>query len=494
MTADRTHESLPPGTILGRYRLERRIAEGGMAQVYEATHLDLLKRVALKLLLPRYATDATLVQRFVLEARAASRLQHPHVLGVSDFGLEGERPYMVLDLLEGEDLADLLVKGGALRLPRLIDLVLPIVSAMGAAHAEGILHRNLKPENVFVTKRQGREYPVLLDFGVSMVTSSRPGQRALTREGESVGTPFYMSPEHVNGARDLDGRTDQYAIGVLLYQCATGALPYQAPTLLRLLAKIVEGGAPPPSHVDASVPPELDAIVMRAMAVSRDNRYPTMRHLGRALWPHASAVAQAIWAEEFGDPQVVAERISGPPVVVRPEDLGAFEAFEALPVAAVEGFLRRTRGRRLPAGATVVQQGARAHGCFLLVSGKVDVVKTTPNGNWVLGRLTPGSIFGQIALINHVPRTASVVAAEEIVLVEVDREAFEHLLAETDDVAQALREQVARSAIRQLRRATRRLASLLQRGAPGRSRDPRQELVYLQAAAREWSLPIEDED
>ncbi|HEX3343585.1 MAG TPA: protein kinase [Polyangiaceae bacterium] len=499
-------DAVPEGTTFGRYAVVRRIAEGGMATVYEARHLDLMKRVALKLLHRAYASDPTLVQRFVLEARAASRLQHPHVVGVMDFGLEAGRPYMVLDLLEGDDLAMALAKGGPLPLPRLADVVLPIVSAVAAAHAEGILHRDLKPDNVFLTRRHGREHPMLLDFGISRALPGTPGSgRTLTRAGESVGTPFYMSPEHVSGERDLDGRTDQYAIGVLLYQCATGTLPYEAPTMFALLAKIVAGGAPSPSTRRPGIVPELDAVILRAMALSRNDRFPTMRELGRALWPLASPVAQAIWSEEFGDPEEIAARLSPPPtaerraiaprapdLTVKPDELRRFEPFEALTSDALAGFLEATRARVYPPGATIVQQGARGHGCFLVLSGESDVVKTTSSGRWVLGRLPPGSIFGQISLVDHVPRTASVLAVGEVRVVEIDRGAFERMLLDTHPVAQALREQIAVSGIRQLRRATVRLAQLVD-GRIGT--DARRDLVYLQAAAHEWALPIEtDED
>jgi len=505
-------EAVPEGTLFGRYAIVRRIAEGGMATVYEARHLDLMKRVALKLLHRAYAGDPTLVQRFVLEARAASRLQHPHVVSVVDFGVEGARPYMVLDYLEGEDLATVLARRGPQGLPWLADVMLPVVSAVSAAHAEGILHRDLKPENVFLTRRQGREHPMLLDFGISHALPGTPGSgRTLTRAGESVGTPFYMSPEHVSGERELDARADQYSIGVLMYQCATGAVPYEAPTMIALLTKIVGGGAQPPSARREGVPPELDAVILRAMALTRDDRYPTMRDFGRALWPLASPIAQAIWAEEFGDPQEVAARMSPPPgerravdpargasqprvatrapTGMRADELRRFEPFEALTDGALETFLRGVRARTYAPGATIVQQGARGHGCFLVLSGESDVVKSTSNGRWVLGRLPPGSIFGQISLVDHVPRTASVVAVGEVHVVEIDREVFERMLVETDPVAQALREQIAISGIRQLRRATARLGQLLQ-GRIGTDR--RRELVYLQAAAHEWGLPIEE--
>ncbi|MGD0528266.1 MAG: cyclic nucleotide-binding domain-containing protein [Polyangiaceae bacterium] len=284
-----------------------------------------------------------------------------------------------------------------------------------------------------------------------------------------------------------------------MYQCATGTLPYEAPTLLALLAKIVGGGAPPPSAVRPDVPPELDAAIARAMSLSRDDRFPTMRDLGRAIWPMASPVAQAIWSEEFGDPEVVAARMSPPPdadrraaarttvPAVQPAELRRFEPFEALTETALAEFLRASRPRVYGPGATIVQQGARGHGCFLVLSGESDVVKGTSTGRWVLGRLPPGSIFGQISLVDHVPRTASVVAVGEVWVVEIDRGAFERMLLDTNPVAQALREQIAVSGIRQLRRATSRFAQLVD-GHIGAN--PRRDLLYLQAAAHEWSLPI----
>ena len=509
MTSEVPDDPLPSGTILGRYRVEKTLAEGGMALVYEATHLDLMKRVALKVLRAAYATDPTIIQRFVLEARAASRLQHPHVLAVSDVGAEHGRPYMVLDLLEGEDLSRVLGRHGALPVPRLVDLVLPIVSAIGAAHAEGILHRDLKPENVFVTRRHAREYPVLLDFGVSAVLGAAHGpQKTLTRAGESVGTPFYMSPEHVTGSRDLDGRTDQYSIAVLVYECLTGTMPYEGASLHALLTRIAQGGAPPPSTRRAGASsPELDAVVMRAMAVRRDDRFATMREFGRALWPFATPIAQAIWVEEFGDPEGVMAQASRAPqpsslpqgstprgadVTLGTDALRRFEAFEGVPTPSLEAFLRATRARRFPKGTPIIRQGSRGHGCFLLVSGEVDVIKTVTSGRWILGRLQPGSVFGQISLVDHLPRTVSVVTVGDVDVLEIDREAFERMVAETNEVAGALREQVARSGIRQLRRATKRLADLLCGTSPRAGRDPRRELVYLQAAAHEWSLPIDD--
>jgi CRP-like cAMP-binding protein/tRNA A-37 threonylcarbamoyl transferase component Bud32 len=505
---------LLPGALVGRYKVVRHVASGGMAAVYEAQHLDLMKSVALKVMHPEYAQDPSLVRRFVLEARAASRLRHPHVIAVTDVGIEEGSPYMVLDYLEGEDLFALFRREGPLPIRRVADLLLPIVSAVAAVHAEGILHRDLKPENIFVSRGRGaREHPMLLDFGISRSVAGGAGGRGLTRVGQTVGTPEYMSPEHLLATSDLDARADQYALGIILYEALTGAPPYRDESLTNLIAAIMAGGAPPPSAVRPSASTEVDPIVLRAIATARDARFPSVRDLGRALWPFASPLVQAVWAEELGDASEMTARLSAPglqagvtqppdatdlpaagvPALVRPSDLRAFAAFEDCSDAALASLLASTQAQRFEAGDEIVRQGAHGHACYLVIAGEVDVVKSTARGKWILGRLRAGSAFGQISLVDNLPRTASVVAAAEVVVVVIKRDAFDALLATTNEVAEALRLHVAVSGIRHLRRATTRLAGLLGRERVHASADPRRELVYLQSAAREWSLPDEEE-
>ncbi|MBI2394129.1 MAG: protein kinase [Deltaproteobacteria bacterium] len=508
MTAERQaawSADLPPGASFGRYAIVRRIATGGMATVYEARHVDLQKRVALKVILPALARHPELVQRFVLEARTAARLSHPHVIAVSDVGIEQGLPYLVMDLLEGEDLSSRLAREPAMPLDRLADLMLAVVSAVGAAHGEGILHRDLKPENIFIVRgRFNRDHPVLLDFGISKPSNEQvASRRSLTQPGAPIGTPHYMPPEQLL-AHDVDARCDQYALGVILYQCATGVPPYDAEPLAALAIEILAAEAPPPSFLRSELPREFDALVMRAMAPKRDDRFPLVQDLGRALWPFASPRGRTLWEEEFGDPLIAAStsvaapaRPSAPAPQRRPRTnvpasvLRSFGVFEGCPDEDLAELLEHATTFRLEAGASLASQGAQGSHCFFLVSGEVDIVKTTTKGRSVLGRLPAGSVFGQIALIDYLPRAASFVAATEAVVIRIDRDAFNQLLAKTSEAALRLREQIAVSGIRQLRRATERLTALLAADAT-MTAEAKRELVYVQAAAQEWGLCIDD--
>lgn len=500
-------DPVPAGTLLGRYRVLRLLAEGGMAMVYEAEHVDLQRRVALKAMKAGYALDPTLVQRFVLEARAASRLQHPNVVRVTDVGVESGRAFMVMDLLEGEDMNALLQRSGPLPVSRVVDVLLPIVSAVAAAHAEGIVHRDVKPENIFLARAaHDREHPVLLDFGISRQRSVRGP--VLTRVGETIGTPQYMSPEQLAGDRELDGRSDEYALGVVLYQCTTGTVPFEASTLAALLARMLQERPDPPSARRPGLAGGFDAVVLRAIAARREDRYPSVRELGRALWPFASPRVRAVWAEEFGRPSTVRPLDAGQgarPLQLAPTlpavgqaaaanvtiaDLRAQGLLPGCSDDGLETLLQRTCAFAFAAGTEIVAEGAHAHGAYLVASGQVDVVKKAAGTRFRLGVLRSGDLFGHVALIERGPRVASVVAASDVVVLEIGGDTFEEMMGATDEASQALRSLVAVSGIRQLRRATRRLAALLDREGGAASM---QEWLYLQSAVGEWSLPIRDE-
>jgi len=247
------------------------------------------------------------------------------------------------------------------------------------------------------------------------------------------------------------------------------------------------------------------------MHMQRSERFATVRELGRALWPFASGIQQAQWAEEFGDAADVVSRLSvrspaaplsAPPVLrdagavateAQPDALRALPAFGECSEEALRALLATSHVYRFPPHATIVRQGAHGHGCYLLLSGEVDIIKVAKGRTWVLARLPAGCTFGQIALVDNLPRTASVVAASECVVVEIGREAFERMLDGTDEVGEALRLHLAIAGVRHLRRATRRLAAILDSGQVDRSSaDARRELVYLQTAVREWALPVDD--
>jgi serine/threonine-protein kinase len=281
--------SLP--SIADRYEIVRKIGEGGMGVVYEARHARIGKRVALKVLLDKYLQKADVVARLLQEARLASSIGHEHIIDITDFGeTDDGRTFVVMELLEGESLAALLEREGALPAARAVRIVRQTASALGAAHGKGIVHRDVKPENVFVTRRGDRDFVKVLDFGISKAMRA-PDDEALeasprlTQTGTVIGTPLYMSPEQASGDESLDHRIDVYALGVVLYEALTGEVPFHGPNYLAIISQIIARDAPPPGEVrpELGIPPDLDAVVMKAMAKDRAARYQTMAELGADL-------------------------------------------------------------------------------------------------------------------------------------------------------------------------------------------------------------------
>ncbi|MEZ4405048.1 MAG: serine/threonine-protein kinase [Polyangiales bacterium] len=231
--------TIPAGTRFGPYVVERLLGQGAMGAVYRATHARLGKPVVLKLLHAQHAGSAEIVRRFEREGRAAAAIRHPHVVDVTDVGEEGGVAYLVMEFLEGESLAAFLERHEGLAADRSVDLLLPVIAAVDAAHAAGVVHRDLKPENLFITRTAtGEPHPKVLDFGISRVVSDG-GLRAGT--ATLLGTPAYMAPEQVEQSRDADARSDQYALGVILYECLTGVCPFQDENIYRVLKRVGDG-------------------------------------------------------------------------------------------------------------------------------------------------------------------------------------------------------------------------------------------------------------
>jgi serine/threonine protein kinase len=286
------------GKVLGRHRLTRRLGEGGMGAVYEGKHQELGRRAAVKILHERYARSADVRQRFLREGQAASQVRHPNVVHIYDVGVDGDQPYLVMEFLEGEDLGHFVTRERRLSAQRTADLMLPVISAVAAAHDLGVIHRDLKPENIFLSQELGGIKPKVLDFGISKLLHLDEAQ-SLTGTGAFLGTPHYMSPEQAQGAKDLDHRSDQYALGVILYQCTTGSRPIDEPSLYALIQRIVRGEFRPPRQLNPELPAAFEMVILQAMARAAGDRFPMTRALGRALLEFASERVRAHHADEF---------------------------------------------------------------------------------------------------------------------------------------------------------------------------------------------------
>jgi serine/threonine-protein kinase len=290
----------PSGAAVGQYVVGRELGRGAMATVYEARHVVLRKDVALKAMHAHLAVDEGASARFLREGRAAAQVRSPHVVDVFDVGQHEGIPYLVMELLRGVDLATLLVKRGKLPLGELADIMLPIASAVFSAHTNGVVHRDLKPSNVFLAEREGAVWPTVLDFGISKVSTDI--DRDLTGSTVLLGTVHYLSPEQTRSARNGGPLTDQYALGVMLYECATGRRPFAGSTPYSVMHAIVSAKVAPPSTLDPSLPASFDDVVLRAMHRDPAKRFASVCELGASLLVWAGAESQKKWAPVFGAP------------------------------------------------------------------------------------------------------------------------------------------------------------------------------------------------
>jgi len=271
--------------IDGKYRIDRILGAGGMGVVVLATHLELDQQVAIKFLLPAVAKNAEAVARFAREARAAAKIQSEHVTRVLDVAkLPGGSPYIVMEYLEGHDLEHTLEEHGSVPIERVVDYVLQALEALAEAHVAGIVHRDLKPANLFLARRaDGSSVVKVLDFGISKL--GREKDPAITTTSVQIGSPLYMSPEQLRSSKDVDARSDIWAIGVILQELITGEAPFMGETLPAIIASIL---AEPPLSMRLRKPEvtvALEAVVLRCLQKEPEARYPSVAELAVALAP-----------------------------------------------------------------------------------------------------------------------------------------------------------------------------------------------------------------
>jgi serine/threonine-protein kinase len=270
---------LGPGGRFGDYTIDSLLGRGGMSVVYLAEDRRLGRQVAIKLLAEELAEDGSFRTRFIRESQLAAGLEHPNIVPVYEAGeLEG-RLFIAMRYVRGTDLRTLISRAGPLAPERAMALLRPIASALDAAHRRGLVHRDVKPANILIAVDEGEEHPYLSDFGLTKHTSSKSG---LTKTGQFMGTVDYVAPEQIRGD-EVDGRTDEYSLACVLYQCLTGEVPFDKPADVATMFGHLQDPPPKVSLKRPDLPSELDDVVTRGMAKEREDRFPTCTALMEAL-------------------------------------------------------------------------------------------------------------------------------------------------------------------------------------------------------------------
>jgi serine/threonine protein kinase len=278
----------PVGQLIAdKYRVTRHLAGGGLADVYEAIHEQIGQHFAIKILRRHFTAFPEVADRFLTEARAASAIGHPGIVQVFDIGkLDSGEPYLVMELLQGEDLCDLLQRRKKLPADEAVRIVLLILDALAAAHEAGVVHRDLKPENVVLVRGPaGQPWAKIVDFGIARLIQRGEGAGRQTGAGAVLGTPYYAAPEQARGVEDVDGRADIYAVGVILFEMVTGRLPYDGASITEIVAKVLTEPFPEARRFEPSVPVQLERAILRATLKRREQRYRTAQEFAVALRP-----------------------------------------------------------------------------------------------------------------------------------------------------------------------------------------------------------------
>jgi serine/threonine protein kinase len=299
------------GQRLGSYLVVARIADGAMGRVYEGRHHETKARVAIKVLHAEVARDAVAVERFKREYETASEMKHPNVVKVIEFGATEDRSqFMTMEYLEGEELGNLLRRGGKVETPRLLRIVCQIALALDYAHSFGFIHRDLKPDNIFLCRGEGGETVRILDFGsVKLQMDTGP---KLTAFGTTLGSPYYMSPEQAMGKQDVDQRTDVFALAAITYEALTGKIAFEAINVAQILMKIINQNPTPPSQL-AQLPGSVDDVIDKGLRKDKTKRYSDASSLAAGLCQAFGLSADAKHWAEASTSEIAAQLSSAQP-------------------------------------------------------------------------------------------------------------------------------------------------------------------------------------
>ena len=403
------------GEILaGKYRIERVLGVGGMGAVVAARHLQLDTRVAIKFLLPGMLGDENAVSRFAREARAAVKITSEHVARVFDVGtLDNGAPYMVMEFLEGGDLAAWLQQGGPLPIEQAVDFVLQACVAVADAHSLGIVHRDLKPANLFCVRRSDGQFLIkVLDFGISKLIdgAASSARMSMTSTTAVMGSPLYMSPEQMQSPKGVDASTDIWALGIVLFELLTGKVPFTGTTFGEIAVKVATQLPPPMRAERPDVPPDLEAAIRKCLRPNRDDRYRNVAELAVAIIPFGPARARTS-----------VDRISGILHASSPPDA----AFDAAP--AIRGTILAP-GTIGPFGGTAPGAAPRRRAAVAVVVGALVVLGTALA---ILARSRGGGAEGA-----HPPEAALSLGAIPVLDVRKTPPALD---VQTQDAAPAVR-------------------------------------------------------
>jgi serine/threonine protein kinase len=340
------HELQPGMIIRNKYQILERIGVGGMGVVYKVRHLTFNEVCAIKIVNDVIAGDANFLQRFQKEAVVTRKLRHPNAVRVDDFDYTDDgRPFIVMELVEGKNIGEILQEQGPFRVPRAVRITTQVAQALGVAHKLGVVHRDIKPGNILLTTdEQGQETAKVLDFGIAKLREAAgDANSGMTMTGMVVGTPLYMSPEQFMGKKgdgEIDGRTDLYSLGVVLYQMVTAQLPFEGDTLYSLMMQHMQGTVKPPREVvpELNIPESLSRVILKAIDKSREQRFQTAEEFVAALDEVATDVAK----ESGPDNQLVDDPIP---------NIGAtslFRSSQALPVPSKTGLPAAANGMTTP--------------------------------------------------------------------------------------------------------------------------------------------------